>query len=239
MEIVSLLAARHGFGRYLELCTPTTGHYYESLDRRNLTVSHRLMYNCPVVFEDGATIDFRSESLEIRQCLAEMRDAGQFYDIILVDPFHEYDTSYRDLREAFSLIDEGGMLVVHDCLPPNASFASPKFVPGDWCGVTYKAYLDFVRARNDLDYFTIDIDYGCGVIRKLDRLSRWRKWAQSMNPDARRPADRQLWQQWRDIGNDFERAYGYFDEHKKRLLKLISPEEFFAIVPEIGDPVGS
>lgn len=30
-----------------------------------------------------------------------------------------------------------------------------------------RAYLDFVLARRDLRYLTVDTDYGCGVVRKL------------------------------------------------------------------------
>ena len=44
--------------------------------------------------------------------------------------------------------------------------ASPTPIGGEWCGVSYKAFLDFVLSRNDLDYCTVDIDYGCGVIFK-------------------------------------------------------------------------
>src|SRR5581483_3530750 len=149
MEIIALLAARHGLKRYLELCTPTTGNYYDELDRRLVPVAHRLMYRCPDAFDDGAVIDFRSASVDIGQCLDEISRKQLRYDIILVDPFHEYEASYRDLQAAFSLVDDGGFLVVHDCLPPNAEFAIPTFTPGGWCGVTYKAYLDFVDARPD------------------------------------------------------------------------------------------
>lgn len=58
-------------------------------------------------------------------------------------------------------------MVVHDCSPPDEALTSPDFVPGEWCGVTYRAYLDFVLARRDLRYLTVDTDYGCGVVRKL------------------------------------------------------------------------
>ena len=46
----------------------------------------------------------------------------------------------------------------------NEGVASPSPIAGEWCGVSYKAFLDFVLDRNDLDYCTVDIDYGCGVI---------------------------------------------------------------------------
>jgi hypothetical protein len=43
----------------------------------------------------------------------------------------------------------------------------PKYIPGEWCGVSYRPYVDFISQRNDLAVYTVDTDYGCGVIRKL------------------------------------------------------------------------
>ena len=57
-------------------------------------------------------------------------------------------------------------MIVHDCRPPNGEVAVPDPLPGEWCGTTYKAYLDFVLERPDLDYVTVDTDYGCGVVTK-------------------------------------------------------------------------
>jgi hypothetical protein len=221
MEIIGRLAARHGFRRYLELCCPTTGNYYAALDRSILTTAHRLMYNCPTGHTDGLAIDFRSESLDISRCLAEIEGRRLRYDIILVDPFHEYDTSYRDLEAAFALVDEGGIIVVHDCLPPSAELATPKFTSGSWCGVTYRAYLDFVRARRDLEYRTVDTDYGCGIIRKIGRP--W--YLPGFLP---RREQRLLWSQWREASRDDDQAFQFFERHKSELLKLVSHEQFLA-----------
>ncbi len=235
MEIVELLANRHGLSRYLELCTPTTGNYYGLLNRRVLTTSHRLLYRCPASFDDGYPIDFRSESSDIRRCVAEIRARGMRYDIILVDPFHEYDTSYRDLSDAFELVEASGFLVVHDCLPPNRDTAAPKYIDGEWCGVTYKAYLDFVCERRDLEYRTIDVDYGCGIIHKLGCRSWWAELFETMRTaglatSSRRRSEQQqhsmLCRQWRALGDDFDRSFDFFDRHKRRLLKLIGPDEF-------------
>jgi len=227
MEIIGFLATRHGFRRYLELCTPTTGTYYEKLDRQILPTAHRLMYNCPANFEDGLVTDFRSDGLDIGECLSEINSKGLRYDIILVDSWHEYDTSYRDLRDAFDLIDEGGMLVVHDCLPPNAASTGAKFIPGGWCGLSYKAYLDFVYARHDLDYFTVDTDIGCGIIRKLKQRVEPRQhgllWLKHF---VERRQRRLLWRQWHKIKNDVEWGFFFFIKHKDKLLNLISVDEF-------------
>ena len=83
-----------------------------------------------------------------------------------MDGWHTYDCTIRDLTLAYDLLADGGVLVVHDCLPPTELMASPAWVPGSWCGVVYKAFLDFVLARNDLDYCTVNLDYGCGIIVK-------------------------------------------------------------------------
>ncbi len=238
MEIISRLAVRHGFTRYLELCTSKTGHFYRLLDRRALPTAHRLMYHCPADFEDGLAIDFRTEGMNIRECLSEISGKGLRYDIILVDPFHDYSSSYRDLSAAFDLLlDEGGMIVVHDCLPPNIAVAAPEVIEGEWCGVTYKAYLDFVFARR-LEYITVDTDYGCGIIRKLNHRSRWarslRMAAFFLDRDPQRRFEHRqsilLRQQWRDIGNDFDRAFSFFEKHQRRLLNLISSDEFLKML---------
>ena len=40
--------------------------------------------------------------------------ADQRYDIILVDPYHDYACSLRDLEAAFGLVEPAAYLVVHD-----------------------------------------------------------------------------------------------------------------------------
>lgn len=234
MEIIGLLAARFGFTRYLELCTATTGNFYKDLDLKRLPKAHRLMYNCPADFDDGLKIDFRSENFDIAECLSAMSKDRLRFDIILVDGFHEYELAYRDLGAAFDLIDDGGMLVVHDCLPPNATTAAPRFVPGAWCGTTYKAYLDFVHGRR-LRHFTVDADYGCGIIRKQNLGSLWAKLGGTiggsfLDLSSRRRAagarQKRAWREWNRIGNDFGRAFMVLQAHQKELLNLISCDEF-------------
>jgi hypothetical protein len=223
MELIAHLAAKHGFTRYLELCTPATGRLYERLDRNVLTTAHRLIYNCPADFDDGLGIDFRTAGFDIGPCLAEIRARGARHDIILVDPYHDYACSRRDLEEMFVLLEAGGFLVVHDCLPAARWMATPQFNGGEWCGVTYKAYLDFVSARR-LDYRTVDTDFGCGIIRKpaswyIGAALRRMLWPYR---------DRRLWQEWHAIGNDFDRAFSLLEAHKQALLRLVGPDAFLA-----------
>jgi hypothetical protein len=153
-----------------------------------------------------------------RECLKEIGDEGRRFDIALVDSWHEYGTSWRDLVAAFVLIREGGTLVVHDCLPPRSEIAVPKYIRGEWCGVSYQAYVDFISQRHDLAAYTVDTDYGCGVIRKLARPSS--RCATS--------AGAGLLGDWRSKRGDPLEAFAFFQAHKQVLLNLITTDEFFA-----------
>jgi len=214
-DIVNHLARRHGYASYLEICTPTTGWRYPKIDRSAFVTCHRLMYRCPATYSDGLGIDFRSETLEIDACLDKIRAHNLRYDVILVDPWHEYETSYRDLEAAAAQLAEGGAIVVHDCLPPKERIASPNFARGDWCGVTFKAYVDFVTTRSGVTYRTVDTDYGCGIIQRIS------------DRDADISDERaQLLRDWRDIGADFGTAFRFLRDNRKALLNLISVGEF-------------
>jgi len=199
MEIVGHLATRHGFSRYLELCTPTTGRLYDRLDRNFLTTAHRPIYNCPEAFDDGLDVDFRAEGFDIDTCLAEIRIRGQRYDIILVDRFMTTRARCATSRRRSGWSNPAASW---SCTTPSSrAMGAPEYSHGEWCGVTYKAYLDFVSHRK-LDYRTVDTDYGCGVIRKpapRDILA-----GAGRSSSATR--DHGLWQEWHAIGNDFERA---------------------------------
>lgn len=112
--IVNRLAAVHGYRHYLELCTRSTGRQYAEIDRSLFTTCKRLMYRCPDGPRDGMEVDYLSSDLDISECLDAIRRDNLIFDIALIDPFHEYGTSWRDLDEGFRLIRAGGTLVVHD-----------------------------------------------------------------------------------------------------------------------------
>jgi hypothetical protein len=97
-----------------------------------------------------------------------------------------------------------------------------------WSGVTYKAYLDFVSGRDDLEYLTVDTDQGCGVIRHKEE-----------NGERHGPADQEhqelsvaggdLIDRWRSIGDDFRSGFQLLQANRTKLLKLISAAEFLRV----------
>ena len=101
--IVNRLAAVHGYRHYLELCTRSTGRQYAEIDRSLFTTCKRLMYRCPDGPRDGMEVDYLSSDLDISECLDAIRRDNLIFDIALIDPFHEYGTSWRDIDEGFML----------------------------------------------------------------------------------------------------------------------------------------
>ena len=227
-DIVRRLAQAHGYRRYLEITTSTTGHRFEAARAAGYEVCRRLVYRCPPDFDDGQPIDFRTGGEDTAECVARIRSECRPFDVMLVDPHHTYECSMRDLRDAFSLLREGGTLVVHDCDPPDRQHAIPHFVPGPWCGVTYKAFLDFVMGNEAADYYTVDADYGCGVITKLSRRGAF---GRSCRRILSGRMQRRIEAEWLRVGEDCDAAYRLFANHRARLLNLVAVEEFHRRYP--------
>lgn len=214
-HICGLLSVRFGLTRYLEITTGTTGYRYAEASQLDFQPCMRLVYRMTGAPPEGLHVDFVSPDDDISGWLGDARLMGQKFDIIFVDPHHTYECSIRDIRAAFQMVAPGGAVIVHDCLPPHRAAASPSFVQGEWCGVTYKAYIDFVLGNPALDYFTIDADYGCGVILKPKGLrAKAKSWMR-----ARRV--RALKDQWHAIGDDFDAAFDKYMADKIGLLRLV------------------
>jgi hypothetical protein len=216
-DLVDFLARRLGLVNYLELCTQTTGNLFHEINHSRFNVTRRLMYNCQFNFDDGLPIDFRIVDFDITRAIDQLRTEAYATDICLVDSWHTYECTFRHLTSAYDLLADGGVLV-HYCLPPNESLASPEPKAGEWCGLSYKAFLDFVLSRESLDYCTIDVDYGCGIIFKNRKLEPQKLFLPSRDP--------KLISGWFAICHDNVAAFRFFNKHFVGLLRLTSAKQF-------------
>ena len=190
----------------------------DEIDRSQLETCVRLMYRCPDDFDDGLPIEYRSSTLDIGECLKTISDEGRSFELRWSNSWHEYATSWRDLVEGFLLIREGGTLVVHDRLPPRSEIAVANYIPGEWCGVGYQAYVDFISQQ----------------ARSRGLHGRHRLWLRR-HPQARRSISRE-----RDVcrscsssetgaasaATPWKPSLSF--RRKQVLLNLITTEEFFA-----------
>lgn len=88
------------------------------------------------------------------------------YDLIFIDGLHEHSQVWRDICNSVWSLRDGGLIVMHDCLPTTEEMQEWHNVSQQgkvWTGDTWKAYL---KALHSFPYFiyVIDTDFGCGII---------------------------------------------------------------------------
>ena len=95
-------------------------------------------------------------------------------DVALVDGLHTYEQSLRDMVNCAKYLNDGGIIIVHDCYPKNEAASLPDMQAaikhytfnGAWNGDVYKAILWLRCNRKDLEVYTLNIDHGLGIIKK-------------------------------------------------------------------------
>ena len=148
----------------------------------------------------------------------EKHSDGKMYDIVFIDGLHIREQVFKDVTNSLAHLRPNGTIVLHDCNPAEewnqvtsenpADRAHRRLCRGsnkngDWNGDVWKAFLDLRRTRDDLKMFTVDTDFGCGVIR----LGK-----QDLYVDAVEVPDMYTWD--------------YFEEKREKILNLISIDEF-------------
>ena len=93
-----------------------------------------------------------------------LSNTGKF-DIIFIDGLHIYEQVKKDILNSINCLNDGGIVLVHDCMPDSlAKQAVPRFKM-KWNGDVWKAIVD-LRQNKDLDIYTCEMDEGIGIIKK-------------------------------------------------------------------------
>jgi hypothetical protein len=97
-------------------------------------------------------------------------------DVVFIDGLHTYEQSLRDVINSLINLNGTGVIVVHDCNPPNQAAAYPAAsskhaaeleLPGwtgEWCGDVWRTICYLRSHRADLRVFVLDCDYGLGIV---------------------------------------------------------------------------
>ena len=147
-ELAYLLDKHINFKNILIVNTPTTGHFLNNffLEERTLRISY-----VPNKYNKFVEI---------------VNNLNQKFDLICVDPYHEYKESIETFTLLTKLLNENGVLISHDCYPPNFNSSYPTYKKGEWCGVTYAAFIEIAHDNPNWYYAIINNDYGLGIISK-------------------------------------------------------------------------
>lgn len=122
-------------------------------------------------------VDFKMTSDEFFDSLrgGQILEKGILFDLIFIDGLHLADQVKKDIENASEFLREGGFIVMHDCNPPESSFAREKYgdvkntAGGSWNGTTWKAFVDY-RTNGPFSSCCINSDFGVGIISSTDYL---------------------------------------------------------------------
>lgn len=106
---------------------------------------------------------FRMTSDEFFARHARSLFASSGIDVVLVDGYHEFTQALRDVLNLERFMTPGGVIFIHDCNPPTREHADNK-AHLFWTGDVWKIACFFAQYRRDLSFFTLDLDWGLGVL---------------------------------------------------------------------------
>jgi len=126
----------------------------------------------------------------------------QCYDLIFIDGLHLEEQVQRDMENSLTHLNEGGIIIVHDCLPSAEYEQLREGVSGKpWTGDVWKAFAKLRADRRDLIMRVVDTDYGCGLIeRGVDPV------------------------EYHSIDGDY--TWDFFCKNRNKIMGVITPEQF-------------
>lgn len=148
-DIIQLLIKNRKYTRYLEITSKNDlGNY------NNVQCQYKKVIQVDVNQNDSSTSD------------KFFRLSNERFDLILIDGLHTEEQTLKDMRNSLKCLSKNGVLVVHDCLPPDKwhQRSIEDYKEGEsWNGKVWKAMLRFINSSNYTSYI-IDTDWGCGII---------------------------------------------------------------------------
>jgi hypothetical protein len=192
-ELSYRLDKKFNFKNILIVNTTLTGHFLNEMFLEERTT--RIMYNHNNYDEFVETIT----------------NINTKFDLICVDPYHEYKESIGSFTLLTLLLNDDGILISHDCNPPTFETASPTYTIGEWCGVTYAAFVEIAYNNQDWYYAIVNKDYGLGIISKKEI-----QYVKKINDIDNQKLFLHIFKE-----NKYEEAFYFFKNHSKNIINLI------------------
>ena len=157
-EIINFFVKHRGFQNYLEIGVDNEQHNFAHIEcKRKVAVENKT----PSSTTNGSDAFFSKNSRR--------------FDIILIDGLHLENQVLKDIDNALDCLSEGGVIVLHDCLPPDEwhQRGHEAYEEGEsWNGTVWKAVLRHFNSSHNKCYI-IDTDWGCGIIDTSETQHPW------------------------------------------------------------------
>jgi predicted O-methyltransferase YrrM len=85
------------------------------------------------------------------------------FDIIFIDGLHEYDQVNKDIKNSLKALNDGGVILLHDCLPKSYFHQALPRSRMSWNGDVWKNIVES-RTNSEIDTYTCFADQGIGII---------------------------------------------------------------------------
>jgi len=107
----------------------------------------------------GKTTDFLSN-----------HDKNKKFDLVFIDADHKHESSLMDFKLVLPLVNENGIILLHDTYPPTEEYTSSSY-----CYDTYKT-AEYIRKNiKEVEIVTIPLFFGLSIVRNLNRQLLWKK----------------------------------------------------------------
>ncbi|MEF8984506.1 MAG: class I SAM-dependent methyltransferase [Bacteroidales bacterium] len=149
-DIIEFLIRRRGYWKYLEIGT-------QSGDNFN---------NVPLKYKIGVDPDSKARATLKMTSDDFFSLSEDKFDIIFIDGLHHANQFYNDISNALHALATGGTIVCHDVNPASEEMQRVPRTQKEWTGDVWKSWVYLRSFDSDLHMYVVDIDYGCGIIRR-------------------------------------------------------------------------
>jgi hypothetical protein len=152
-EIINSLITKNNYKSYLEIGVNTPAQPGYNWSGINIETKHGV--------DPNVDTTYRMESDEFFK-----NHIKQKYDIVFVDGLHIFEQAYRDIVNSLENLNEGGVIVVHDCNPVTEITQRRERASDAWHGDVWKSIVKLRIEEPNLEIYTVNTDEGCGIIKK-------------------------------------------------------------------------
>lgn len=196
-DIINYFIEKNNFERYLEIGVFDGGNI------RKIKCKHKDGVDPGVegVIDDNVTFAITSNEF-----FDKIAPTIEKYDIVFIDGLHHSEQVDLDIENALKYTNDNGIIILHDCNPPTLGHALVPRQQLAWNGDVYKSILKFQKNNTQHTYYTVDADWGIGVIVK-NKLQENTVSAEKY-----------------DLGIS---NWDFFNKNRSELLNLIPSEQFY------------
>jgi hypothetical protein len=100
-------------------------------------------------------------------------DSKRKFDLVFIDAEHSHKSSLNDFNLVFPLVNDNGIILLHDTYPPNEEFTNPGY-----CSDSYKTAVYIKNNFNkECEIVTLPFYFGVSIVRKisLDKHLLWKQ----------------------------------------------------------------